>query len=215
MVCVSLGHLDTNSLIETLKTTPFAEIRLDRMKLMQDEVRHIFSMPASLIATFRPGSEDNRKRQSLLETAIEAGAAYVDIEIDAKRDFRRAIMEKATEYRCTFIVSYHNFSSTPDRKELVNIVEQSFTHGASIAKVATMAQTMEDCARLLALYGDKRYAGRLVVVGMGPVGRITRIAAPFLGCPFTYAYHAGDPSTASGQFEYNTVKTILEVIQNG
>ncbi len=50
--------------------------------------------------------------------------------------------------------------------------------------------------------------------GMGKDGRITRIAAPLLGAPFTYASLDNTRETASGQLDSRTLKQIIDMIRN-
>jgi 3-dehydroquinate dehydratase-1 len=49
---------------------------------------------------------------------------------------------------------------------------------------------------------------------MGKDGRITRIAAPLLGAPFTYASLDNTRETASGQLDSRTLKQIIDMIRN-
>jgi len=44
---------------------------------------------------------------------------------------------------------------------------------------------------------------------MGRKGRLTRILAPLLGCPFTYASIDGGKETAEGQIDAASLRRIL------
>jgi 3-dehydroquinate dehydratase-1 len=52
----------------------------------------------------------------------------------------------------------------------------------------------------------------IIALGMGNLGKITRIAAPFLGAPFTYAYPTGRKRTAEGQFSIDKLEDIMKRI---
>ena len=96
---------------------------MDGAALSLDEIKQIFSLPSKLIATCRPNpairGEEERKKTLL--TAIEAGAAYVDIEIEAADDFKKEIMQTARLRGCRVILSYHNYDKTPPKSEPTKI----------------------------------------------------------------------------------------------
>jgi 3-dehydroquinate dehydratase-1 len=69
-----------------------------------------------------------------------------------------------------------------------------------------------DNARLLGLLDDAR---KIVVVGMGELGRITRIAASLLGSPFTFASQGLGKETARGQIDHETLRTLLRGLAPG
>ena len=49
------------------------------------------------------------------------------------------------------ILSSHNFESTPSDKSLEDTLQQMWASGADVAKIATMAKDITDCARVLTL----------------------------------------------------------------
>ena len=85
--------------------------------------------------------------------------------------------------------------------------------GADIAKIACKVHSERDNIRLLGLLDREKSGGELVVVGMGEQGRITRIVAPFLGSPFTYASLAEGKETAVGQVSKNKLENIMRLIR--
>jgi 3-dehydroquinate dehydratase-1 len=91
MICVSLDERYDRMFLRSIKGLEFAEIRMDRMEMALSEVKEIFSQPIRLIATCRPGHLDDLKRKDYLIAAIEAGASYVDIEIESDSRYRRTI----------------------------------------------------------------------------------------------------------------------------
>jgi len=211
MICVSLKETNPEKRIQILRNIDFAEIRLDKMYVNSTEVRKIFSHHPNLIATFRTGSQKNTEGETLLMAAIEAGAAYVDIEVEAYEDFKRALIQKARCYRCKVIISYHNFKRTPGRVELEHIVNRCFDSGADIAKVACLVQSPKDNTRIIGLLGDTR---PLVVIGMGQLGKITRIAGPLLGSLFTYASLDKGKETAEGQIDHMLLRKIFKSLKD-
>ena len=213
MICVSIQEPGYQEILNQLKSLSFAEIRLDHLNLSEEQLCHIFSTPISLIATMREGQFTEERRIETLLTAIQAGASYVDVELESstymKNRIRQATQNKNSD--CQLIISFHDFNATPSRTELQQIVQNCFDAGADIVKVACMANSKSDCVRLLSLLEEER---PLIVIGMGPVGQITRVVGPLLGCPFTYASVSSERKTASGQLSVDRMKVLLDVIQS-
>ncbi len=223
MICVSLAETDPKRCVAALANLDFAEIRIDAMEAVIDDMKRVFSSSIPLIATFRPDGSgalagkkfDNETRQRFLLAAIESGAAYVDIEAGSEPSYREPILNMALLTGCKAIISYHDYTRTPSRDRLVRIVKTCFSEGAHIAKIACMTNNRNDAARLLGLLDRDEYQDRLVVIGMGPLGRITRIAAPLLGSPFTFASPGKGKETAAGQIERGRLEEIMGLLSHG
>jgi 3-dehydroquinate dehydratase-1 len=212
MICVALQETNVTKCLQILNTVELAEIRIDLAKLSIDDVQKIFSESKTpLIATCRPDNYSDEERLILLKTAITAGAKYVDIEIENNLQFTNELVDFAKKNNTVVIISYHNYENTPDSIELASIIATSFNLGADIAKIATMINETKDISRLLQLY-DRN--DQVVVLGMGEKGKITRIIAPFLGSPFTFASLDDSSSTAPGQISLKHLKEIQEQLVN-
>jgi len=205
MICVSIAEPTAEACLGALRGVDFGEIRLDKMKVGVAGIRTIFSRHPRLIATFRPGRVSEKRRERLLLAAIEAGAAFVDIELETKDRFRETILNKARSRGSRIIISYHNYKLTPSKEVLEEIVRRCFSSGADIAKIACRVCSGRDCARLLGLLDSGR---PLAVIGLGEKGRICRIVAPFLGSPFTYASLGKGRETAAGQIDAPALRRI-------
>ena len=193
-----------------------AEIRLDRCNLAQDEVEELFSSSdVPLIATCRvseirasldDGNTDDRKldsrasqkAESLLITAIHAGAAYTDLEIEAPAMMSKRIRRETRECGTVLIRSYHDFSGTDSLEALKALTEKCFALGADIAKIVVTANDDDDTARVLKLY-ESFDPGRLVAFAMGEKGRSSRIDCLVKGAPHTYAALNEEEAAAPGQ----------------
>lgn len=213
MICLCIGKPSVGLCQELLPGVELAEIRLDGADLSADEIRRIFTLHDNLIATYRPstGTDSAGKRKMALLTAMEAGAAYVDIEIEAGAAYKKEIMQTARQRECRVILSYHNYENTPSKKQLEMIIEQCFSEGADIAKIACQVHSEADSARILSLYDypGQLHQGKIAAFGMGEKGKITRLAASFLGSPFTYASLSRGNETAPGQLDKDTLERIL------
>lgn len=210
MICISIAEQTVEDCLKALKGVELAEIRMDRMKLSEDDVARIFAQPTKLIATCRPGMEDE-KRKRLLEKAIESGAAYVDIEVESREDYKKSLSKKAKEKGCSVIISFHDYNRTPKKAELEHTVNWCLESGADLVKIACKVNSVQDSARLLGLLDSDK---KMVVVGMGEKGRITRVVATLLGSPFTFASLAGAKETAEGQIEAEKLKKMMKALEN-
>lgn len=210
MICVAIQEKDVNTCLALLENIELGEIRIDLCKFDTYQVKEVFSKSkARLIATCRPDGLTAEQQKQLLITAIENGASMVDIEIEADEKYKQEIINIAKLNKCKVIISYHNFASTPNKTELKQIVANCFTSGADIAKIAVQANSKKDSARLLSLYETDK---RILVLGMGEHGKITRVAATLLGAPFTFASIDADSATAPGQMDVESLNKIYSLL---
>lgn len=223
MICVSVAEPTTEKCIKTLEGLEFAEVRLDCLKASVEDMQAIFSRPLRLIATFMPSNLqkksvqtniDNETRKRFLIAAIEAGAKYVDIEHNSDSSYREELIEKARSKNCQVIISFHDFSGTPEEDTLEKIRMDCFKKGADIVKIACKANTQKDNLKLLGLLNKKDYHGKTMVIGMGKSGRITRIVAPLLGSPFTFASLSRGKETAEGQIEKDILHQLVKTLND-
>lgn len=211
MICVSIAEKTAEDCIRTLEDIEFGEVRIDALiKPSEAEVKRIFNSHKNLIATCRTKEIKDSERKNLLKTAIECGAKFVDIEAEATDDYKNEISGFAQRKECKIIISYHNYEKTPVKAELDQIVQWCFDSGADIAKIACMINEPADNARLLGLLDSKR---KLVIIGMGEKGRVTRIVAPLLGSVFTFASSRKGRETAPGQIEIEELENIFKVLK--
>ncbi|MCU0284788.1 MAG: type I 3-dehydroquinate dehydratase [Acidobacteria bacterium] len=212
MICVSIAYLSFEQCREILKDIEMAELRLERLNFSLQQVREIFSMHPQLIATCRRGTMNDEERKELLLTAVEAGAAFVDIEIDSEQWLKIVISEACRIHKCKVIMSYHNYKRTPSRQVLEEIIESCFAAGVDIAKISCQSLSHADTARILSLYDreEVNYENKkIIAVAMGEIGKISRLAALLLGAPFTYASLSQGKETAPGQLSKQSLLEIL------
>ena len=218
MICTSIQNRTLDEIFAILESgeVEMAEIRLDRCDLAQNEVEELFSSSdVPLIATCRvseirtaldDGLTDDRKldsrasqkAESLLITAIHAGAAYADLEIEAPAMMSKRIRRETRECGTVLIRSYHDFSGTDSLEALKALTEKCFALGADIAKIVVTSNDDNDSARVLRLY-ESFDPGRLVAFAMGEKGRASRIDCLAKGAPHTYAALNEEEAAAPGQ----------------
>ena len=194
-----------------------AEIRLDRCQLTIEEIEYLFSSSDTpLVATCRVVDDGNgtwEEAEEKLTAAVEAGAAFLDLEIEAPKEIGKRLRRACTEYGTTMIRSSHFFAGTPSEDVLRGTVEKCRKFGGEIVKIAAMAKSEEDVARVLGLYSvaepDDQRLYELIAFSMGEIGKASRLECLKLGSPFTYAALNENEVVAPGQWSYSEMLTAV------
>ena len=239
MICTVIHNKNFEQILEALELCEMAEIRLDSCRMSAREIQECFSSDVPLIATCRvaelmasePSLQDESMTQQSREIkaaqiaekrlcqAIEAGARYVDVEIEAPKQMSKRVRNVAHENGTVFIRSYHDFEGTASVDALRTLVVKCHYHGADMVKVATMASSQEDAERVLSLYEwcggmqgtdmENLADGGLIAFCMGEAGRESRLECLRRGAPFTYAALDGDEAVAPGQWSMSEMKAAV------
>ena len=237
MICTTIQNKTFEQILEALEQCEMAEIRLDRCALTSRQIDEVFSSDVPLIATCRvaelmtneaslqdesltPQSREIKAAQiaeNRLCRAIEAGARYVDVEIEAPKQMSKRVRNVAHENGTVFIRSYHDFDGTPSVDVLRTHVVKCHYHGADMVKIATMASSQEDVEKVLSLYEwcegmrgtdmENLADGGLIAFCMGDEGRDSRLECLRRGAPFTYA--ALDEAAAPGQWPMSEMMSAV------
>lgn len=220
MICTTIQNRTLEEIMNLLESSEpriqMAEIRLDRCPLSIEEIEYLFSSSDTpLVATCRVVDDGNgtwEEAEEKLTAAVEAGAAFLDLEIEAPKEIGKRLRRACTEYGTTMIRSSHFFAGTPSDDVLRNTVEKCRKFGGEIVKIAAMAKSGEDVARVLALYSsiastnsaaETQRPVELVAFSMGEIGKVSRLDCLKLGSPFTYAALSEEEAAAPGQWTYS------------
>lgn len=214
MICTTIQNRTLEEITGLLEGSEpriqMAEIRLDRCPLDIKEIESLFSSSDTpLVATCRVVDDGNgtwEEAEEKLTAAVEAGAAFLDLEIEAPKEVGKRLRRACTEYGTTMIRSSHFFAGTPSDDVLRNTVEKCRKFGGEIVKIAAMAKSGEDVARVLGLYSQEQTSQRqaeLIAFSMGETGRASRLECLRLGSPFTYAALNDNEAAAPGQWTYS------------
>lgn len=242
MICTTIQNKNLEQILEALEGCEMAEIRLDRCDLSLREIEECFTSDVPLVATCRiadliasepslqdegltPQSKEIKAAQiaeKRLCKAIEAGARYVDVEIEAPKQMSKRVRSVAHENGTVFIRSFHDFEGTDSLEALKAVVEKCCYHGADIVKVVTTAHCQEDVDRVLSLYDwchgvsaseNEKIAsldeGGLIAFCMGDAGRQSRLDCLRMGAPYTYAALSEDEAAAPGQWDAAEMASAL------
>lgn len=205
-----------------------AEIRLDRCELSARDTENVFTSDVPLVATCRI-SEVAQNEPALQELtdqareikamqiaekrlvrAIEAGARYVDVEIEAQKQMSKRVRSAAHENGTIFIRSYHDFEGTDSYEALKALVEKCRYHGADIVKIVTTAHSQEDVDKVMALY-EWAHAENIDLIAfcMGEAGKQSRLDCLKYGAPYTYAALSAEEAAAPGQWPADEMRKAV------
>jgi len=209
MLCRSIATEGLDKILELIKGAEMAEIRIEKSGLNGHEIKKVFQSHSNLIATCRPDGLTDLQRTELLTAAIEGGAKWIDLEVESDKSFTEPLVELAKLNNCKVIISYHNYEYTPEISDLIQIIDNCHDKKADLVKLATQVNYTIDISNLLILYS---YGLPILVLGMGLMGNITRVAALKMKAPFTYVSCDTEPETAPGQIKESEMKTILNIL---
>jgi 3-dehydroquinate dehydratase-1 len=188
------------------------ELRLDALVASSGAIRNALEqLPAPAIITARHPREGGanelspRERRALL-VALLPYAAFVDIELRSVRALDEVLREaKANGIR--IIISFHDFRGIPNTARLDEIAREARSLGADVVKIATRTDTPAQLESLLDFFERQGRTQRVVAMGIGKLGRISRLELARRGCALNYA-HLGKAHIA-GQLSISELRRAL------
>lgn len=143
---------------------------------------------------------DDRERSEIFNELLPF-ADIIDVELSSSARLKNVI-DSAHGSGKSVIISYHNFSSTPDTRALRGIIKKALAAGADVVKIASRAKSRKDVSTLAGLLlGSPE---RLIVIAMGRYGVVSRVFFPALGSLVTYGSVTG--RSAPGQISVSALK---------
>jgi 3-dehydroquinate dehydratase type I len=188
---------------EASAVADLVELRIDYMNTpVLPELLNASKIPA--IVTNRVKEEGGHfegsetERIKYLKTAIDLGAAYVDIEL-------RHYVE-LDKKNTKLIVSYHDFEKTPH--DLERIYEEILATNADIVKIATRENSEEDVSRMLRLLSNSKID--MIGICMGELGKRTRLHT---GNYLTFAALSKQKGSSPSQFTVYEIRDALRDVK--
>jgi 3-dehydroquinate dehydratase-1 len=219
-ICVVVTARDTEGVVETMGRVEahrpdLIEIRLDYLEGPYDLeiIRGASELP--LIATNRGtdqgglSSQTDSERMEPVIRACEAGFEYADIELAIPQAGR--IAERVKDLGAEAIVSHHDFSCTPPKERLDEILTGMLGAGADICKIVGTATSQEDNLTYLNLIQENPSVS-LVSFGMGRTGLLSRVFSPVFGAAYTYASSEAGRESAPGQLTVPELRQIYGIM---
>jgi len=182
------------------------ELRLDFLIEPFDIKTLLAECPLPAIVTYRPTREggnytgDEASRIAVLEQAMLAGAAYIDIEADSVDKIKKLGQTK-------LIASFHNFELTPD--DLNDRVAKVAQSQCDIVKFAVMVNNLSD--NNIIFNAIQTCTKPIIGMGMGELGEMTRILNLRFGSFLTFGSLASGKESAPGQIPARVLNDLYRV----
>lgn len=187
------------------------ELRLDTLKTPASGIREALAGNTTpiLLTARHPaeggqGTVEAAGRMAMLEPLLDL-AALMDIELRSAMDMR-PLVQKAQGMGVRVIGSFHDFQTTPGEEVLRGAINFAQPAGLDAVKIATFLNTSTDLTRLITLTSESHRL-RLSSMGMGPLGRVSRLVLAKCGSLLNYGY-LGE-ANAPGQWPAARLKELL------
>ena len=223
MICVSIQEPSFERCKEMMLSLAakgadrIAELRADLCHFTPEQVSLLVAANPHTIVTSRVESDNPSLSFNRLCAAIEAGAEYIDTELEYPDDLQLQLRNRARSAGTKLIVSWHNFSATPPLKQLLEVYRSCAEKGADVVKIVTTANSLIDATRTMRLYRSVARLPRkrgnrppLAAFAMGSAGKFTRYLSLKIGSPLSYTYPDGAKATAPGQYSESQLAALLE-----
>lgn len=146
------------------------------------------------------------KQKEILKAAFASEFTYVDIAYH-----NPLLKELRPKDKKRLLLSYHEHYETPDLEDLLDTLDEMRSFKPAIMKIATFVDDREDVITLAILLKQKEENEKMIVIGMGRKGEITRFTFPALGSCIAFVTMQDDKNAAPGMF---TEAELLKKIEN-
>ena len=220
-ICASIASTAPEDLKKQIKRAfsygaDFVEIRFDFLMLadMQEALEIVKGIRNRAVFTLRSTQQKGKftgtteDRIFSLKQLSLSQPMLLDVELETLLD-NHELGDFITEQETRILVSWHDFEKTPTNDKLVDVLGQMRIY-SNYVKIATAAQNVHDCLRLLDLYDDTTELN-LISFAMGELGILSRILCTIYGnAPFTYA--ALEEAVAPGQLTVQQMRKLYDRI---
>lgn len=221
IAAVITGSIDGKTIKKALKDgADLLEIRVDTfnqktLKNAENELKTAKKLSKKpILLTVRSAKEGSKKalspkqREALFKGLIPF-SDIIDIELSSKTILKNVIKE-AKKHKKKVIISYHNFTKTPQKGAMDKFIKEANSQGADIVKIAAKAKNLKDIKRLTSVVADN---DNIISIAMGTekdkVAQSTRFFFPLLGSMITYGSTSGQ-KTAPGQVSVKELKEFFK-----
>jgi len=213
-ICLSVmvdGSENLDQLMGLLsqKKPDLVEFRLDNLSNFAalEDIAHKKTFPAIAADKSNRDAATTRKR---LMTAASSGFEFIDLDLVSPHV--RSDVRQVKSMGSGVIVSFHDFSKTPSRNELGEVLDSEIKAGSDVCKVVTTALCPRDNLTILRFLEEESSKTRLVSFAMGHHGIASRILSPLFGAEFTFASLTEASKTADGQLTIDNLRSAWQLL---
>ncbi|MFN3598472.1 MAG: type I 3-dehydroquinate dehydratase [Aquificaceae bacterium] len=213
-VPLSDKNFEENLRICKEKNADLIELRIDLFEnkdpsFVVECLQKVKDLGLGSILTVRSEKEGGSRVENRIEIFKKASpySDYTDIELSSE-DLLSEVRDIVKVSGKRLIISYHNFEFTPPNWILREIYRSAKRWGADLVKIASMARSYEDVARLLCL--GKEEKGQKILIAMGEYGKASRVLGFIFGSFITYSYIGS--AVAPGQIKLEEMVRLRALI---
>ncbi len=221
LICVPVTETSVGAFLAmaeaAAKSADAIELRLDYLSqedlpaLLTELPRRLDEWGKPVIITFRPAEQGGMRSLSLearldfwrnLPAVVVERIAYADLELDLiEHPDSKALLpwEKV-------ICSWHNFDRTPE--DLPALCVRMLRTPAAVIKVAAKCNRIDDCLSIFECIDLVRPDRKVIALGMGMAGLMTRVLALSRGALLTFGSLSRGAESAPGQPTVDELKTL-------
>lgn len=226
----NLPQVDQQAQAIILSDADLAEWRLDYLdskisdqalfKTAQQLRKNLKAAHKGLLTTIRTQSQGGqfpddpeaylKKYQFLLKQELTDA---IDVEATMDPVIVKQILKASGLLNVPIIISYHDFQATPSLTELQQRAEEMAAMAGDLVKMALMPHDSTDILTILQLaeWAKNHLHKPLAIMGMGSIGRITRVSGNIFPSALTFA--ALGQVSAPGQMNLAAVKADLSAFR--
>ena len=138
-------------------------------------------------------------------------ASLLDVEIASLAEMQ-PLLDEARAAGVLIVASFHDFSGTPSLDALRRLRDTAVAGGADIVKFAATLHSVADMATLGALPEEPGHPP-LSLMGMGALGRVSRLLLARMGSVLNYGYL--DRATVPGQWPAARMRELIRELGPG
>ena len=218
MICAPIIEQDIEMMVKSANSanSDIVELRLDYLDNFAGLEKKIESVNKPKIITCMPKWEgglfcgtERERAEILLESLKSCGSTdYVSIELKTGKDFLNEIMSAAKNKKIKVIISHHDSEKTPEKEEILKILESEKQAGADIAKVAFTPKNYSDVLTVLSVLNNNLKIP-VIAISMGELGKVSRVVGLLMGSYLTFASLEKGRESAGGQMSVDEVRGAL------
>ncbi len=218
-ICTVIQGKNLETFVRNLKkaqkTASMIELRVDSIKDFSVEdipiIEGLVKLPC--IFTCRHLNEGGlytgsmTNQQDIILKAFNSGFTYVDVAMG-----NPVINKLDAKQKKQLLLSYHNHEGTPAITELVKLLNHMRSMNPAVIKIATYVKKMYDVPTLSSLLRKRMRGEKLVVIGMGKKGEVTRLTFPPAGSYIAYVTMSGTKNIAPGMLKERDLQPIFNYL---
>lgn len=156
---------------------------------------------------------EEEKVSLICDVCEKTDVDMVDYETSNDEKYVKQIRQVSKQNDKLLILSYHNFTETPENDEIIERAQLAESYDADIAKFAVMPNSKEDVLRLLHVTKeiDQILDIPVVTMSMGDIGGLSRIIGWAYGSIITFG--VGVELSAPGQIPVRQLRKAIELTQ--